>query len=122
MAVFQIGQQGTANVLLHGLKLDVYVMIPAGFAILHTVVFCLHQQNVCNLQFIESFYLKYGIYKPREVKYHINLCLRTRFFIRFPPTLVYKSHILNRTINNLYIIIAYVLNFALPHVLVPLAG
>ena len=51
------------------------------------------KQNTFDIQFIESFYLKYGIYKPREVKNHIK-----------KPLSVYKSHILNRMINKLHII------------------
>ena len=30
------------------------------------------KQNICYVQFIESFYLKYGINKPREVNNHIK--------------------------------------------------
>ena len=29
-------------------------------------------QNIYKIQLIESFYLKYGIYKPLEVKNHIK--------------------------------------------------
>ena len=47
------------------------------------------------MQFIKSFHLKYGIYKPREVVNPINY---------LPPPLVYKSHISNGTVNKLYLI------------------
>ena len=44
----------------------------------------IHQvyQGVCNIKFIESAHLKYGIYKPREVKHLTKKLVRkgTRFF------------------------------------------
>ena len=39
------------------------------------------KQSTCNIQFIESFYLKYGIYKPREVKNHINKLVLVHSFL-----------------------------------------
>ena len=41
------------------------------------------KQKTCNIQFIKSFHLKYGIYKPREVVNPIKKLVRkrTRFFI-----------------------------------------
>ena len=46
----------------------------------------------------ESFYLKYGICKQREVKNPINECASMSLYIFSPPE-VYKSHILNRMIQ-----------------------
>ena len=47
------------------------------------------KQNTCNIQFIKSFHLKYGIYKPREVVNPIKQLVRkrTRFFIGFSTSL-----------------------------------
>ena len=55
------------------------------------------KQNTCNIQFIKSFHLKYGIYKPREVVNPIKkLVLKhIRFYI--------GSHISNGMVNKLYI-------------------
>ena len=41
------------------------------------------KQNTCNIQFIKSFHLKYGIYKPWDVVNPIKKLVRkrTRFFI-----------------------------------------
>ena len=52
-------------------------------------------QNACKILFRESFYLKYGIYKPQEVKNHMN-----SFLYRFSPPSVYKSHILIELLIN----------------------
>ena len=62
------------------------------------------KQNTCNIQFIESFYLKYGIYKPQEVKksYKKTRACALVSLSDFSPPSVYKSHISNRTINKLY--------------------
>ena len=79
-------------------------------------------QNTCNIQFIKSFNLKYGIYKPREVVnpiketraqahsflywiYHLPRFIAHSFLLSdLPPPEVYKSHISNGMINKLYII------------------
>ena len=63
-------------------------------------------KSACNIQFIKSAHLKYGIYKPREVEHRKKKLVRkrTRFFISdVQPPSVYKSHILNGPINKLYI-------------------
>ena len=45
----------------------------------------MHQvyQRACNIKFIKSAHLKYGIYKPREVEHPKKKLVRkrTRFFI-----------------------------------------
>ena len=38
--------------------------------------FARDETNMYHIEFIESFYLKYGIYKPREVKNHIKKRVR----------------------------------------------
>ena len=40
-------------------------------------------QSACNIQFMESVHLKYGIYKPWEAEHPKKklVCKRTRFFI-----------------------------------------
>ena len=61
------------------------------------------KQNTCYIQFIESFYLKYRMYKPREVKNQIKkLVLAHSFLYRIFTSL--GLHISYRTINNLYVI------------------
>ena len=51
--------------------------------------------NTCNIQFIESFYLKYGIYKPREVKNHIKKLVLAH-------SLLYRILHLRRFINPIF--------------------
>ena len=67
----------------------------------------IHQvyQSACNIKFIESVHLKYGIYKPREAEHPKKKLVRkrTRFFVGCSTSSVYKSHILNGPIlNKLY--------------------
>ena len=61
---------------------------------------------------------KYGIYKSREVKKNPvkKLVLRTCFFIGFflPPS-VYKSHIYNRRMNKLYVLICVCMFYLCSH-------
>ena len=47
-------------------------------------------QNTCNIQFIESFYLKYGIYKPQGVKNHIKKLVPPHSFL-YPIKCKYKQ-------------------------------
>ena len=47
-----------------------------------------------------SFYLKYGIYKPREVKNLITKRVhKHKFLYDASPPEVYKSHVINRMIQ-----------------------
>ena len=39
------------------------------------------RQNTCNIQFIESFYLKNGINKPQEVKNNIKKLVLAHSFL-----------------------------------------
>ena len=66
----------------------------------------IHQvyQSACNIQFIESVHLKYGIYKPREADNSKKKLVRKRTLSAVQPPSVYKSHILNGPINKLYIL------------------
>ena len=68
----------------------------------------IHQvyQSACNIKFIKSAHLKYGIYKPRDVEHPKKKLVRkrTRFFIGYSTSLGYKSHILNGPINKLYLL------------------
>ena len=65
-------------------------------------LFFLPKQNACNIHFIESFYLRYGIYKPWEVKNHLkNLVFAHSFLYQIVQPSVYKSYILNRMIDKL---------------------
>ena len=59
------------------------------------------------MQLIESFYLKYEIYKPRPVKksYKETCACPLVSLSDFSPPSVYKSHILNRMINTLYTLV-----------------
>ena len=65
-------------------------------------------QSACNIQFIESVSLKYGIYKPWEAE-HLKKkkkkscasALVSLSDVQHPS--VYKSHILNWPINKLYL-------------------
>ena len=53
------------------------------------------KQNTCNIQFIESFYLKYGIYKPREVINQIKKLMLAHSFL-------YQIFHLPRFINPIF--------------------
>ena len=60
------------------------------------------KQNTCNIQFIEPFYLKYGIYKPREVKNHIKKLMLAYSFLyqifylpRFINLIFYTEQLIN---------------------------
>ena len=77
----------------------------ARFATSYTIVFVFYlskqfKQNTCNLQVFESFYLKYGIYKLKEVKNLIEKRVRKH---NFSPYSVNKSHIFDRTITTFYL-------------------
>ena len=39
------------------------------------------QHKTCNIQFIESFFLKYGIYKPQEVKNPVKKLVLAHSFL-----------------------------------------
>ena len=59
---------------------------PARFATSNTIEFFLFLSNqftqkTCNIQFIETFSLKYGIYKPREVKNYIKKLVLAQSFL-----------------------------------------
>ena len=62
------------------------------------VLSCLTKLMILNRVYL-SFYLKYVIYKPREVNNPIKKRVRKHEFLNIIFHEVYKSHILNRMIQ-----------------------